>query len=202
MWSRDKSNQNFVRTPHARKRHQPRTASKIANKPAATGIKPTHHNVSPAMMIPAISKTVPTMPRAMRPWKLMLRSKNRDILHNSLSPTQAQTQQGLTHPVFRTAPPKKEQPKCHLQRDSSKQIPSDYLIEPALRFRRFAAYFFPMEATESIQCPFCGQSFEITVDTSVPSQRFTTDCEVCCRPFEVVVECEPGEILSLEVSGN
>ena len=59
-----------------------------------------------------------------------------------------------------------------------------------------------MEIPESISCPFCGQSFELVIDTSVPSQRFTTDCEVCCRPFEVTVESEPGEILSLDVSGN
>jgi hypothetical protein len=55
-----------------------------------------------------------------------------------------------------------------------------------------------MEICESITCPFCGQSYELAVDTSVGSQRFTTDCEVCCRPFEVLAECEPGEILSLE----
>ena len=59
-----------------------------------------------------------------------------------------------------------------------------------------------MEIPESIQCPFCGQSFEIVVDTSVAFQRFTTDCEICCRPFEVVAECEPGEVLSLEVQSG
>jgi hypothetical protein len=59
-----------------------------------------------------------------------------------------------------------------------------------------------MEVSASIQCPFCGQTFDLTIDTGQPSQRFTTDCEVCCRPFEVVVECEPGEILSLEVLGD
>ncbi len=59
-----------------------------------------------------------------------------------------------------------------------------------------------MEVSETIQCPFCGQAFEINVDTSVASQRFTTDCEICCRPFEVTAECEPGEILSLDVAGN
>ena len=59
-----------------------------------------------------------------------------------------------------------------------------------------------MQIPESIQCPFCGQSFELVVDTSVASQRFTTDCEICCRPFEVVAECEPGEILSIEAQGN
>ena len=59
-----------------------------------------------------------------------------------------------------------------------------------------------MEVSGKIQCPFCGQASEVAIDTSVPSQRFTTDCEVCCRPFEVTVECEPGEILSLDVTGN
>jgi hypothetical protein len=58
-----------------------------------------------------------------------------------------------------------------------------------------------MEVTETIQCPYCGQEFGLVIDTSTPAQRFTTDCEVCCRPFEVVAECEPGEVLSLEVKG-
>ena len=53
-----------------------------------------------------------------------------------------------------------------------------------------------MLETESIQCPFCGQRFELAIDTSVASQRFTTDCEVCCRPFEVV-----GEFLSYDPYG-
>jgi len=59
-----------------------------------------------------------------------------------------------------------------------------------------------MEVSESIQCPFCGQQFEIVLDTSLLQQRFTTDCEVCCRPFEVIAECEPGEVLSLETQGG
>ena len=59
-----------------------------------------------------------------------------------------------------------------------------------------------MQESESIQCPFCGQANELVLDTSVASQRFTTDCEVCCRPFEVFVECEPGEVLSVEVLAN
>jgi hypothetical protein len=58
-----------------------------------------------------------------------------------------------------------------------------------------------MEISEPILCPFCGQVFEIAIDTSVASQRFTTDCEICCRPFVVAVEAEPGEILSINVEG-
>jgi transcription elongation factor Elf1 len=59
-----------------------------------------------------------------------------------------------------------------------------------------------VEVSENIRCPFCGQAFEVVVDTSVPQQRFTMDCEICCRPFEIVAECEPGEIISLDVLGN
>jgi hypothetical protein len=43
-----------------------------------------------------------------------------------------------------------------------------------------------MEISETILCPYCGQRMELVVDTSVASQRFTTDCE-------------PGEILGLDV---
>jgi hypothetical protein len=59
-----------------------------------------------------------------------------------------------------------------------------------------------MEIPASIQCPFCGQVFEVVVDTSVASQRFTTDCEICCHPFEIIAECAPGEILELEVKAG
>jgi len=55
-----------------------------------------------------------------------------------------------------------------------------------------------MEVSATVQCPFCGQRFELVVDTSAATQRFTTDCEVCCRPIEITAECQPGEILSLE----
>lgn len=57
-----------------------------------------------------------------------------------------------------------------------------------------------MEETAEVPCPFCGQTNELLVDTSLETTRFTVDCEVCCRPIEVSVECEPGRILALEVS--
>ena len=59
-----------------------------------------------------------------------------------------------------------------------------------------------MEVEKTTQCPYCGQGFDLVIDTSVAAQRFTTDCEVCCRPLEVAAECEPGQVLSLEVIGG
>lgn len=59
-----------------------------------------------------------------------------------------------------------------------------------------------MEEFATIQCPFCGQSFAVAVDTSIADQRFTTDCEICCRPFEVLAECSDGEILNVTTSSG
>ncbi|MFM8471353.1 MAG: CPXCG motif-containing cysteine-rich protein [Limisphaerales bacterium] len=59
-----------------------------------------------------------------------------------------------------------------------------------------------MQDTASVDCPFCGQSMELVLDTSIASQCFVTDCEVCCRPFDVTAECEAGEILSVTAAGN
>jgi hypothetical protein len=57
-----------------------------------------------------------------------------------------------------------------------------------------------VEEFADIQCPYCGQDCEVVIDTSLARQRFTTDCEVCCRPFEVSAKCEAGAIVSVEVS--
>jgi transposase-like protein len=59
-----------------------------------------------------------------------------------------------------------------------------------------------MEESAEVVCPYCGAFNSVRVETSHHSVRFTSDCEVCCRPFEVLAVCEPGEILALEVTGQ
>ena len=59
-----------------------------------------------------------------------------------------------------------------------------------------------MEDTASVDCPFCGQSMELILDTTIAAQRFVTDCEVCCRPFEVTAECEDGDIVAVTTAGS
>ena len=44
-----------------------------------------------------------------------------------------------------------------------------------------------MQETATVQCPYCGQNCEVEFDATVASQLFTTDCEVCCRPWQVQV---------------
>lgn len=38
-----------------------------------------------------------------------------------------------------------------------------------------------------VQCPFCGETTELSVDLTVPEQRYTEDCQVCCHPMSVRV---------------
>jgi transcription elongation factor Elf1 len=56
-----------------------------------------------------------------------------------------------------------------------------------------------MQPFAQIECPFCGQSFEVAIETSQRSQRLIVDCEICCRPLELTVECQDAEILSVDV---
>jgi transcription elongation factor Elf1 len=34
-------------------------------------------------------------------------------------------------------------------------------------------------------CPYCGQHISVVLDTSVRSQVYVEDCEVCCRPIRI-----------------
>ncbi|HEV3409278.1 MAG TPA: CPXCG motif-containing cysteine-rich protein [Chthoniobacterales bacterium] len=48
-----------------------------------------------------------------------------------------------------------------------------------------------------VVCPHCGESFPLAVDTSQPEQELIEDCSVCCRPINLTIVSQPGEILEL-----
>lgn len=53
----------------------------------------------------------------------------------------------------------------------------------------------------TLDCPYCGESFESSVDLSAGGQSYVEDCWVCCRPlvvqFSVGVD---GSLQQLDVS--
>lgn len=51
--------------------------------------------------------------------------------------------------------------------------------------------------TVSRVCPYCGESIDLLIDTSVGEQRYVEDCHVCCRPMVVVVGVDEAGTLSL-----
>jgi len=55
-----------------------------------------------------------------------------------------------------------------------------------------------MIETITIQCPYCGESYETVVDLSAGSQRYVEDCAVCCRPIEVTLQVgDDGELIDV-----
>lgn len=50
-----------------------------------------------------------------------------------------------------------------------------------------------------VECPYCGESIELIVDTSAGSADYVEDCHVCCRPMQVHVEVQ-GDSASVRVA--
>ena len=55
--------------------------------------------------------------------------------------------------------------------------------------------------TESVFCPYCGESSELPVDlVGGDSQEFVQDCEVCCRPWLVRVRLDVDGYATVSVT--
>lgn len=47
----------------------------------------------------------------------------------------------------------------------------------------------------SVRCPYCGERWETRVDLTADEPGYVEDCQVCCRPIELVVERDGGGAL-------
>ncbi len=49
-----------------------------------------------------------------------------------------------------------------------------------------------------IDCPYCGEPFDIEVDCSAGGQQYVEDCTVCCQPILVTSNCDSdGSLLGV-----
>lgn len=57
-----------------------------------------------------------------------------------------------------------------------------------------------MSALESvlIQCPYCWETLDISVDLTVPEQEYVEDCQVCCQPIVLTVQLDEGRVVSVD----
>lgn len=52
----------------------------------------------------------------------------------------------------------------------------------------------------TVQCPYCGESFDTTIDVSAGSTSYIEDCQVCCQPIELSLEVsDEGAVATLRV---
>lgn len=54
-------------------------------------------------------------------------------------------------------------------------------------------------AARTVQCPYCWESIEILVDTSVDQQTYTEDCSVCCHPILFIVQCNDQQVVNIDL---
>ena len=48
-------------------------------------------------------------------------------------------------------------------------------------------------------CPYCWQRISMVLDTSIDSQTYIEDCEVCCKPIEIYYAIEDGNLTEFDV---
>jgi hypothetical protein len=53
-----------------------------------------------------------------------------------------------------------------------------------------------------LDCPYCGERVETTVDVSAGSAAYIEDCQVCCQPIEVTVVVDDGGALIAVSAGR
>ncbi|MEM6821255.1 MAG: CPXCG motif-containing cysteine-rich protein [Verrucomicrobiota bacterium] len=51
---------------------------------------------------------------------------------------------------------------------------------------------------QTVQCPYCGEPFEVAIETELIDQNWIEDCPVCCQPILFIMKSEDLEIF-LEV---
>ena len=51
----------------------------------------------------------------------------------------------------------------------------------------------------SIQCPYCWETIDITIDDCGEPQQYIEDCQVCCQPINFIVQFDNQGQLSCEV---
>lgn len=56
-----------------------------------------------------------------------------------------------------------------------------------------------LQSEVSIECPYCGEVIVLLVDGSAGEQEYIEDCQVCCRPIELVVTLDEDDQPQVEV---
>ena len=46
----------------------------------------------------------------------------------------------------------------------------------------------PLDAAIEIECPYCWQVYEASVDLTLGAQSWIEDCQHCCHPIAVAIE--------------
>jgi transcription elongation factor Elf1 len=51
-----------------------------------------------------------------------------------------------------------------------------------------------LEEDVSVECPYCGEGFEVHITSEQDGQSIYEDCQVCSRSFSLHIQVEEGEL--------
>ena len=51
-----------------------------------------------------------------------------------------------------------------------------------------------LEHWEQVECPYCGEGFEVHIDSAEDGQTLYEDCHVCCKPISIHVQVEEEDV--------
>lgn len=50
------------------------------------------------------------------------------------------------------------------------------------------------------QCPYCWENISMLLDSSIESQVYVEDCEVCCNPIQLSVTFSENQLVIFEAN--
>lgn len=53
--------------------------------------------------------------------------------------------------------------------------------------------------SHNLYCPYCGEQIQLVIDCSIVSQEYIEDCQVCCRPINILINIE-GEDVQVQLT--
>jgi hypothetical protein len=83
---------------------------------------------------------------------------------------------------------------------SEAEIDALYGLEPVLNVESTALDRPAGMEFSVVQCPYCGEPFETSIDASGGSCSFVEDCQICCQPIDFTLRVDdngtPLELLA------
>ena len=76
------------------------------------------------------------------------------------------------------------------------EIDATYGLEPVLHVDSTSVDSSADAKFVAVECPYCGEAFETSADTSSGSCSYVEDCQVCCQPIEMELRVDENGAFS------
>ena len=76
------------------------------------------------------------------------------------------------------------------------EVDALYGLEPAIGTESIGTDKSSAAEFVTVDCPYCGESFETTADVSAGPCIYVEDCQICCQPIEMELRVDDAGALS------